>query len=156
DADLIELRLDKMEHPEVAGALEGRRRPVIVTCRARWEGGGFQGSEEERLRILQAALEGGAEYIDVEAAAAFTPGLIQAQGGRRLVVSRHDFDAPPKDIEGAYRHLRSLGAEISKLAVAVDTLSESLPLFAIARGTAEPHVLLAMGPGGLPSRVLAA
>ena len=72
DADLIELRLDRVDHPDVAAALDGRRRPVIVTCRAQWEGGGFRGSEEERLRILEAALAGGAEYIDIEAAAGFT------------------------------------------------------------------------------------
>ena len=155
DADLIELRLDKVDHPDVMAALDGRRRPVIVTCRAQWEGGGFRGSEEERLRILEAALAGGAEYIDIEAAAGFAPDLIRAHGGRRIVVSRHDFDAPPKDVEARYRHVRSLGAEISKLAVAVDTLSESLPLFALAHGTPQPHVLLAMGPAGLPSRALA-
>ena len=28
DADLIELRLDSVSDPDVAGALEGRRRPV--------------------------------------------------------------------------------------------------------------------------------
>ena len=53
DADLVELRLDKVRDPSVAGALEGRTRPVIVTCRAAWEGGGFTGSEEERHRILE-------------------------------------------------------------------------------------------------------
>ena len=35
-ADLVELRLDLVDRPDVAGALAGRRRPVIVTCRARW------------------------------------------------------------------------------------------------------------------------
>jgi 3-dehydroquinate dehydratase / shikimate dehydrogenase len=157
DADLIELRLDRLDEvcaADVAGILAGRRRPVVVTCRAVWEGGGFRGSEEERRRILETALDGGAEYVDVEAAAAFTPELIRNRGGRRIVVSRHEFQAPPKDVEASYRYLRSLGAEISKLAVAVDTLSDCLPLFALAGP--EPHVLLAMGAAGLPSRVLAA
>jgi 3-dehydroquinate dehydratase/shikimate dehydrogenase len=156
EADLIELRLDKVDQPDVAAALEGRRRPVIVTCRAQWEGGDFRGSEEERRRILEAALAAGAEYVDVEAAAAFAPDLIRARDGRGIVVSRHDFEPPPRAIEGADRHRRSLGAEISKLAVAVDALSESLPFFALTSGAPEPHVLLAMGPAGLPSRVLAA
>ena len=34
----------------------GRTRPVIVTCRAAWEGGHFGGSEEARLRLLEQAL----------------------------------------------------------------------------------------------------
>jgi 3-dehydroquinate dehydratase/shikimate dehydrogenase len=154
--DLIELRLDSVDRPDVAAALEGRPRPVIVTCRASWEGGGFHGSEEERRRILETALAGGAEYIDVEAAADFAPDLIRARGGRGVVVSSHDFQAPPKDIESSYRHLRSMGAEVSKLAFVVNTLSESLPLFELPDAPARPHVLLAMGPAGLPSRILAA
>ena len=43
DADLIELRLDKVDHPDVAAALDGRRRPVIVTCRRAVGGWGVPG-----------------------------------------------------------------------------------------------------------------
>jgi 3-dehydroquinate dehydratase len=61
-ADLVELRLDSVTDPDVAGALEGRRTPVIVTCRPRWEGGAFAGAEEERRRLLDDGLARGAEY----------------------------------------------------------------------------------------------
>src|SRR5438105_3916813 len=71
DGDLVELRLDSVADPDVAGALAGRRRPVIVTCRPTWEGGAFAGSEEERKRILVQALDMGAEYVDVEWGARF-------------------------------------------------------------------------------------
>ena len=54
-ADAVEVRLDTVERPDVAGALEGRLRPVIVTCRPRWEGGQFEGSEQERQELLTAA-----------------------------------------------------------------------------------------------------
>ena len=50
--DLIELRLDSVEDPNVGRVLKGCKRPVIVTCRPTWEGGRFNGSEEERHRIL--------------------------------------------------------------------------------------------------------
>jgi 3-dehydroquinate dehydratase / shikimate dehydrogenase len=156
DADLVELRLDHVDRPDAAGALAGRTRPVIVTCRAKWEGGAFQGSEDERRAILEASLAGGADYVDLEAAAGFTPELIAAHGGRRIVVSRHEFEAPPKDVDAAYRSVRAMGAEVTKLAVAVDSLSQLLPLFRLADTASEPHVLLAMGPAGLTSRVLAA
>src|SRR5437667_12575641 len=66
DADLIELRLDSVSDPSVAGALAGRRRMVIVTCRPTWEGGRFAGSEEERKKLLGEALSLGAEYVGVE------------------------------------------------------------------------------------------
>ena len=42
-ADLVELRLDGVRDLDVQGALAGRRRPVIVTCRPVREGGGSTG-----------------------------------------------------------------------------------------------------------------
>src|SRR6185295_12458249 len=66
DADLVELRLDSVSDPSAAGALEGRRRPVIVTCRPAWEGGSFTGAEEDRKAILADALRLGADYVDIE------------------------------------------------------------------------------------------
>src|SRR5438046_6630054 len=65
-ADLVELRLDGVRDLDVAGALGGRKRPVIVTCRPTWEGGRFDGSEEDRLQILAQAGRLGAEFVDLE------------------------------------------------------------------------------------------
>ena len=88
-ADLVEMRLDTVDRPDAAGALEGRRGPVIVTCRAEWEGGYFKGSEEERRRILEAALAGGAEYVDIEARAGFAGEVIRERRGRGRHVAGH-------------------------------------------------------------------
>ena len=155
-ADLVEVRLDHADRPDVAAALSGRAGPVILTCRAAWEGGRFRGSEEERRRILEQAVQAGAEYVDVEAAAEFAPALITSRQGRGIVASRHQFEAPPREVASLYRHLRGLGAEVAKLAVAVDRLSDMLPLFELGQKDDEPHVLLAMGAAGVASRVLAA
>ena len=131
-ADLVELRLDGVERPDPAAAIDGRRKPVVVTCRARWEGGHFDGSEDERRRILMAALDAGAEFVDVEAAAEFTPDLIAARGGRGIVASIHDFDGTPPDLRDRYRRLRALGAEVAKLAVTAASLTDSLALFELS------------------------
>ena len=58
-ADLVELRLDGVGDIDVDGALAGRSCPVVVTCRPVWEGGRFDGSEEERRRILAARVRPG-------------------------------------------------------------------------------------------------
>ena len=153
-ADLVELRLDTLERPDVAGALQGRRQPVVVTCRAAWEGGGFAGSEAERRRILLEACRRGAEYVDVEQRADFAGDLLAARGGRGVVLSFHAFDGLPADLEARYRAMRSTGAEIVKIAAAVASLEESLRVATIGRGN-EPRVLIGMGAAGVPSRVLA-
>lgn len=158
-ADLVELRLDSMAHPDPAGALEGRLRPAIVTCRPTWEGGWFAGSEDERRAVLEMAGVCGAEFIDVEAAAPFASDLIRARSGRGVVVSRHVFGGPPSDVHAAYNALRATGAEVVKFVYEVTSLSDVLPLFDVADKQTDDslsHVLMAMGPAGMTSRVLAA
>ena len=160
-ADLVELRLDLVDRPDVAGALEGRRTPVIVTCRAHWEGGHFSGSEEERRRILDSAIAQGAEYVDVEAAAGFAQDVIASRGGRGVIVSSHVFGDPPADLVDRYNALRATGAEVAKLAIQVSTLKETLPLFDLAAkndhracphcdGKSRPADPCAGGPPGQP------
>jgi 3-dehydroquinate dehydratase / shikimate dehydrogenase len=162
-ADLIEVRLDGVDHPDAAAALDGRRRPVLVTCRPVWEGGRYEGSEEARQRLLEQAIAAGAEFVDIEARAAFAPDLIRSRRGRGVVASLHTFGPVPADLEGRWSALTALGAEVAKLAVEVSSLSETLRVMALAyappRDAGAPrgdHVVLAMGPAGVPSRVLAA
>jgi 3-dehydroquinate dehydratase/shikimate dehydrogenase len=153
-ADLVELRLDLAREPDVAGALANRRVPVIVTCRAKWEGGHFTGSEAERRRILDCAIQLGAEYVDVEFRAGFTRDLIASTGGKRIVVSMHDFDGVPADLIDRVRSMRATGAEVVKVSVMAKSLADNLRLLQIER---MPNTaLIAMGPAGVPTRVLAA
>ena len=94
DADLVELRLDGVTDLDVAGALEGRRHRVVVTCRPIWEGGRFDGPEDVREAILRQALEAGAEFVDVEWKAGFT--ALVSEYRDRVVLSSHDFTGVPK------------------------------------------------------------
>ena len=156
DADLIELRLDSVSDPDVAGALAGRRRPVIVTCRPSWEGGHFKGAEEERRRILADALALGAEYVDIESRARFDD-LLAHSGGRRVVLSYHDFDGMPADLAGLVQAMRATGAEVVKVAVKTERLSDCVPLLDLGAqaGRQSGFVAIGMGPFGLVTRVLA-
>lgn len=155
NADLVELRLDSVSDPNVAGALAGRKLPVIVTCRPTWEGGMFKGSEEERQQILRDALARGAEYVDVEWKANFSE-LLASSAGRRVVISSHDFDGVPADLVGRAQAMRATGAEVVKIAVKTSTLSDCLPLLDLgAQVSRQGTVLIGMGECGLATRVLA-
>jgi 3-dehydroquinate dehydratase/shikimate dehydrogenase len=156
DADLIELRLDTVSDPSVAGALAGRRRPVIVTCRPAWEGGGFKGSEDERKQILADALSLGAEYVDIEWRARFDDLIAQA-GGRRIVLSAHDFLGVPIDLTARVHAMRATGAEVIKVAATLSSLSDCIPLLDLGAqsGRQSGLALIGMGPYGLTTRVLA-
>jgi 3-dehydroquinate dehydratase/shikimate dehydrogenase len=162
-ADMVELRLDSVDRPDVCAALEGRHRPVIVTCRAAWEGGAFAGSEEERQRILVDALTAGAEFVDVEARADCVPALLRLRRGRGVVLSMHAYGPVPEDLEQRYAAMRSTGAEVVKVAIEAARLTDTVRLMKIAAqqeasGGGEDgrgHVLIAMGQPGVPSRILA-
>lgn len=155
-ADLVELRLDTTADPDAAAALEGRRTPVIVTCRPQWEGGQFAGSEEERHRILGDAIALGAEYVDIEWRAQFTD-LIERTRGRGVVLSTHDFDGVPRDLCERAAAMRATGADVIKLAAKANRLSDCIPLMELgsAMNAGGRAVIVAMGDRGLPSRVLA-
>ena len=157
DADLVELRLDSVSDPSVAGALAGRRRPVIVTCRPTWEGGRFAGSEEERRKLLTEAFVLGAEYVDVEWRAHFDD-LVARAAGQRIVLSAHDFDMMPIDLVSRLHAMRSTGAEVVKLAMKMTRLSDCVPLLDLGAqsGSQGGLVLIGMGEYGLATRVMAA
>ena len=162
-ADLVEVRLDLVDRPDAIGALEGRRRPILVTCRAQWEGGGFQGSEEERERLLSEAQNAGAEFVDVEARAEFVSTITRRRRGRGIVLSLHAFGEPPCDLAERARAMRSTGAEVVKIAIEARRLGDMIPLMRLADRPdftdpdgMDGHVLLAMGQAGVPTRVLAA
>jgi 3-dehydroquinate dehydratase/shikimate dehydrogenase len=153
-ADMVELRLDGVADVDADGALDGRTLPAIVTCRPTWEGGRFEGSEEERHRILSGALEARAEYVDVEWRSPFAKALVQRTGGARIVLSSHDFREVPSDLVGRVRDMRASGAEIVKVAVTPSALSETLVLRELTREGG--LVVIGMGDTGLPTRLLAA
>jgi len=156
DADLIELRLDTVSDPDAAGALEGRRLPVIVTCRPTWEGGHFTGAEEVRKRVLADAFALGAEYVDIEWRARFDD-LIASRHGRGVVLSSHDFDGVPADLAARAQAMRATGAEIVKLAAKTASLSDCVPLLDLGAqaGRQGGLIVIGMGEHGLATRVLA-
>jgi 3-dehydroquinate dehydratase/shikimate dehydrogenase len=154
DADLVELRLDTVSDPSAAAALAGRRRPVIVTCRSLAQGGHFKGSEEERRTILSEALSLGAEYVDLEWRGSCAD-LLNRTGGRRIVLSHHDFNGVPDDLEQIAQAMLSSGAAVVKIAVHATRLSDNIRLRGVGANTRVPIALIGMGDAGIPSRVLA-
>jgi 3-dehydroquinate dehydratase/shikimate dehydrogenase len=150
-ADMVELRLDGVQDIDVAGALAGRTLPAIVTCRPTWEGGRFDGSEERRHAILGEALDRGAEYVDVEWRGGFAD--LVARNPRRVVLSSHDFQRVPDDLNARAAAMRQAGAATIKVAIPAARLTDALALLPIGAGG--DAVVIAMGDAGLPSRLLA-
>jgi 3-dehydroquinate dehydratase / shikimate dehydrogenase len=156
-ADLVEVRLDFVADPDPAAALDGRTAPVLVTCRASWEGGRFRQSEQRRLDLLREAWQCGAEYVDIEHAAPGAAAFLEETGGRRVVLSMHDFNRVPPDLAERVRAMLETPADVVKVAVAAARLSDMLPVFALRREAGSRRFVgIAMGMAGLATRILAA
>jgi 3-dehydroquinate dehydratase/shikimate dehydrogenase len=149
--DMVEVRLDGVRDLDVAEALHGAALPVVATCRPVWEGGRFDGSEEERRGVLASALAHGAAYVDIEWKAGFDD-LIRVESPR-VVVSSHDFTGVPHDLATRARAMRNTGAALIKIAVSATRLSDTLPLLDVAKGG--DAVVVGMGDAGVASRLLA-
>jgi 3-dehydroquinate dehydratase/shikimate dehydrogenase len=154
-ADLVELRLDGMASPDVAQALAGRRTPVVVTCRAGWEGGAWTGDETTREQLLETALRAGAEFVDVEWLAPWRRAFVE-RWRERVVLSWHDFGGVPADLVARVREMARAGAAVVKVAVAVRRLRDLDVLLSLRRELPPDQrlVIIGMGESGVLSRLV--
>jgi 3-dehydroquinate dehydratase/shikimate dehydrogenase len=154
----VEFRLDLLPAGEdPAGLFRGAGVPTIAACRSKREGGLFPGTEEERLGRLAAAASAGAAWVDVEYPCAGHPALASIPAGRRIL-SYHDLEGTPKDLEGWYRKMRAFPAYAYKLVTTARSPIDALEVLRFLRRRRrgeERCIAFAMGEAGLPSRILA-
>lgn len=149
---LVEYRLDFLPaDANVAKLVAARPGPIVATVRRPDDGGLWHGPEAERLKILLAAIDAGAEYVDLEPDAA---AAIPRRGATRRIVSRHDFRETPADLAAHHRRLAACDADVVKLAVTARSTVDNFRMLRLVRAASVPTVGLCMGPIGMPSRVL--
>ena len=105
-ADIVELRLDQLDElPDadgLAALLKDRPCPVIITNRPASEGGKSAWPDEVRLKVLQAAIELGADYVDVELGFA---DRLKRRPSTKIIVSYHNFTLTPLDLPAIYSRI---------------------------------------------------
>lgn len=162
DEVIVELRLDAL--PDQAPAalrafVNGYAGlPLLATIRRREEGGGWRGSEAERLSAYEAVLPE-VHAIDVEIGAEdIAPALFHAarEQGKLSIGSFHDFSATPDDgrLEAVHARGRALGADIVKVAARCNCREDVQRLAAFTLAHRHENVItIGMGPHGLVSRI---
>jgi 3-dehydroquinate dehydratase/shikimate dehydrogenase len=157
-ADLFEVRADLARDIDPAAVLAARTKPLLFTCRPESEGGGFPESDPKaRRRLLAEALERGFDLVDVEARAGFDD-LVASRAGRGIVLSWHDLEGTPDDLEAIFERMAAQGPEVVKIAVTARSVRDLGRLLAFAARHAADRaprvVAIAMGPAGVASRIL--
>jgi len=158
----FEFRLDYLADPEQGIAVIRRflaahaECRILATCRRHQNHGKFNGSIEEQLRILSAAIDAGACSIDVEIESAenVREALGEFRGRARLVVSYHNYDGTPSP-ETVLRRMQRIPADGYKIVTTARKPSDNYRVLAVTKShNRTPLVVLAMGEAGFPTRVL--
>ncbi len=159
--DLFELRLDRLTKyfAETSAAIERLKAPLIITARHPREGGSNHLSGRRRATLLLQFLPQAA-YVDVELRSARQlESVLQSASAQniRTIVSFHDFENTPSGsrLDKIASEMRSLGADISKIATRTDTpiqLARLLNFFDRQRGAGAVAVM-GMGRLGRASRL---
>lgn len=159
----LEFRLDYLDHPErgpeavCAFLTQFPECIVLATCRRHQNAGRFNGSIDEQIRILEAAVRNGAQAVDVEIETAeAAPDKLNALRGRaRLLISYHNYEGTPQ-LDTVLNRLGRIPADAYKLVTTARKPSDNGRVLAVPRAHAKtPLVVLAMGELGFPTRVLA-
>jgi len=157
--DVVEIRLDAMEVPEVAKCCALFRSPLLFTNRPFWEGGGFAGFEDDRVGPLFTAVELQAAYVDFELRAdpLLRRQLLQAMadGPTRMILSWHDFAATParEDLAAILRQMMDSGAHIGKMVTTAHDAADVLRLLEVQEQALEAGFLLSCFCMGEPGRI---
>ncbi len=158
-ADLVELRIDALTNLNLPLLLKQPRPPVIITNRIVSEGGKFNGSKSEHIKILSEAMQLGAEYIDIE----FSCGTkaiqtLKAQSKKtKLIVSYHNFENTPANLVARYENMKRAGADIIKIATMAKDISDNKIIFDLqlrAKKEKQKLIALCMGERGQISRIV--
>ncbi|MEK7450173.1 MAG: type I 3-dehydroquinate dehydratase [Planctomycetota bacterium] len=153
---LIELRADRLPitHPNRLPVL--KNRPIIFTCRPRWAGGFFKGSETARIQLLQSAIDSNRfDYVDVEYGI-FKRLKRPVSGKTRIILSDHNFKKTPNNLNQIYQKLSRLKPDVIKIVTMARDISDNLKIFKLHKYTNRgiPLIAFCMGEDGLISRVL--
>lgn len=165
--DLAELRVDCLSEEDqfyVRKFPAMVNVPCILTIRRDRDGGKWTSSDFSRTSLFARALA----YADKNTSKNFAfvdfeddfyvSGLhdVALAFGIRIIRSTHNFDGPITDIREKCEKMMRTTYEIPKIAFMPKTLSDVTRLFHEAKSFDDfEHIICAMGPMGLPTRILA-
>ncbi|MFQ6077734.1 MAG: type I 3-dehydroquinate dehydratase [Thermodesulfobacteriota bacterium] len=166
-AHILELRIDQINNVNLEELMVGKQCKILVTNRRSDEGGGFSGTERERVELLKEAVAFGADYVDVEVRTEET--LIRELSAKienhhartKWIISHHDFSGTPsvRTLRRILDECRSTGADIMKIVTYANTMEDNLRVLGLiphTRRKGQEIIAFCMGEMGRISRVMGA
>ena len=119
---LVELRLDFLRRePDLNRLIASRPTATVITVRRQQDGGLWRESEEKRLTMLRTAILAEPEFVDLEVDVA---DRIAPFGKTRRIISYHNTDTMPENLEGLHREMSAKKPHFIKIAVTPKSVVE--------------------------------
>lgn len=137
------------------------KKKLLVVCKNLSEKGKFRGRMKEKAELLLAAVEGGADYVDVEVRMEkkLIQSIVSAKKKKQVIVSFHDFKRTPSvaQLKTLVAKMAQMKADILKIVTFVKTLEDNQNLINLAlelKHKKQKHIILGMGEKGIVTRIL--
>ncbi len=152
----IELRLDLFERIDMEYvAMMMKEAPLLLTLRKKSEGGQFEGSEAEREALIERLLALEPPFFDLELDMdpSFLHKTIQDHPRTKFILSYHNFEKTPDDLEAIYQKMSRYEAYTYKIAAFASSTNDALRMLLF--GKHHPKVsVICMGERGEFARIL--
>ncbi len=162
DADIIEVRLDLIRSNRDLSKLgRSANQPMIATNRPQSDKGSYTGSEKERLKVLEQAVDAGFEYVDLETTTEKLDTAVSSlrERGAKLIISQHDHFRTPSQakLKATLVQLRKHKPDICKIVTTARSPDDNLTILDFLQQNHRDAsvVSFAMGKAGVWSRLLA-
>lgn len=154
-AEMAEIRIEKsgLSASEVKSLFENHAN-LLATCRSE------NNTDEQRTKLLTAAIEGGAKWIDIEIESekAYMAHLVALAKSKecKVIISYHNYDATPDatGLNAIINDCREKGADLIKLATTCNTTIDTARLMGVY-SLGLPILSIGMGKLGSITRVAA-
>jgi 3-dehydroquinate dehydratase/shikimate dehydrogenase len=157
---LVELRLDYFDTLDLAlikELLSLYTIPMIFTLRKKNQGGRYKGSEKMRLSTLKQLAALDPSYLDIEhdVSQAFIRDISLKYPKIKTILSYHNFENTPKDLEKIYQDMSAIPSYFYKIAVTAQNSVDTLQLISFAKTLDKTIIAISMGLYGEVSRIIA-
>ena len=156
--DGIELRLDylsKIDFSVLETFLHASKRLILFALRKKSQGGKFQGTEEERENLITRLLKLKPHFFDLEGdmRSAFLMETINNHPNTKFILSHHDFEKTPENLDEIFRSLARYNPFTCKIAAMANSTNDALRMLLFSK--LHPLAsMISMGEKGEFARVL--
>lgn len=164
-ADVVEFRLDYLSQGELEIALielpvllHSLSCQTILTFRPKEQGGRSDATLKERIEFWHKAKKFHASFFDFELDLAQALQDEKEIDWQRVIVSHHDFEKTPDDLEKLYETLSKTKARVIKIATQANEITDCIKHFQLlepAKKEGRELIPIAMGEKGKITRILA-